>query len=46
MCIRDRAGAVALAQAVLAKALDNALIALTFAGADDVDLIALSLIHI
>ena len=31
---------VALAQAVLAKALDNALIALTFAGADDVDLIA------
>ena len=36
------AGAVALAQAVLAKALDNALIALTFAGADDVDLIASS----
>src|SRR5699024_1592162 len=36
-----RAGAVALAQAVLAEALDDALVALALAGADHVDLIAL-----
>src|SRR5699024_4809695 len=36
-----RAGAVALAQAVLAEALDNALVALALAGADNVDLVAL-----
>ena len=37
----NRAGAVALTQAVLAKALDNALIALALAGADNVNLVAL-----
>ena len=35
----NRAGAVALTQAVLAKALDNALIALALAGADNVNLV-------
>ena len=35
------AGAVALAQAMLAEALDNALVALALAGADNVDLVAL-----
>ena len=36
----NRAGAVALTQTVLAKALDNALIALALAGADNVNLVA------
>ena len=40
MCIRDRASAVALTQTVLAKALDNALVALALGNARNVHLVA------